>query len=328
MARTIEEFEISLLSVVNNASFTEDGKIDALKGQLLGTAKEVVNRIPYFQGINIAFFLAQLKERFGYMDNISSSFNDFITATRKPGESLPTFASRLEKIAEDVIRADPSARDSIPTILFHKFTAGFPDLLLQEIKRQTQGRVNYFPAVIRISMDFFEAYPSYKMNSQYIATKEYYASRGKKPDVRVNSVTQEPTIVIEEVDESYEVNAASTTGPCFSCQKPGHFARDCPTSGNRTHTRPHQKVEKKAEDKGNQGRKGRSRRPRKGKWKTMPFDGNATCKGCKKSGHTWETCFVRQRAIEEFQRNPHVNAAGKSGEDSDKPGESELQTKN
>ena len=67
-----------------------------------------------------------------------------------------------------------------------------------------------------------------------------------------------------------------------------------------------QKVERKAEDKGNQGRKGRSRRPRKGKWKTMPFDGNATCKGCKKSGHTWETCFVRQRAIEEFQRNPIV----------------------
>ena len=84
MARSIEDFEVSLLSVINNNSFTVDGQIDALKGQLLGIAKDVANRIPYFPGINVSYYLGQLKERFLFIDNMSTSFNDFIAATRRP----------------------------------------------------------------------------------------------------------------------------------------------------------------------------------------------------------------------------------------------------
>ena len=55
----------------------------------------------------------------------------------------------------------------------------------------------------------------------------------------------------------------------------------------------------------------------------MPFDEKVKCEGCLKSGHTWDKCFIRQKAVDEFKKNPQVNAAIKSAEDVEKPGDEE-----
>ena len=182
--------------------------------------------------------LDHLLMRFVSMRTLKDVCEELSLLKPVPGESLPLFMGRLERIANDYQRLAPECDETYKRILiWQHFTQQCCDYTLMEKLTEKGINSKQLETAVRVAQMYYDAHNLFPFSAKHIRQHHNSQKNGDKSffSDKANMVTMTET-------EPSRVNTVQTVKKCHGCGQEGHLIVDCVRQGDFRHLRTPQNL--------------------------------------------------------------------------------------
>lgn len=252
----VEEFIAETNAIFETRKMTTPEKVEFILTHLEGPAREEIRLYPKTDQNDPKKLLDILKKEFGEKHSLPELFKIFYNRKQKDEESLREYSHALSSLFERIIQKSPSPSDRPSDITVRdQFVNNVKDhLLRKELKKLV--RSNPLVSFLDVREEALK-WSEEEVTAKSVTNRREASTRPRSDnDVACKVVSASGTSELKEIQGALSrqqkliedlvktvktlegKNKAPKEWKCYSCNEPGHIARNCPVKKSRSQNPP------------------------------------------------------------------------------------------